>query len=462
MPNRGRGDNRPACHKQLKKGVKCICQICMCGRHSCPYHQKEWQMTPAEKQSTEYKEKFYPKGVGRQPSCKPQKNADVVKGPMEDLTIQRQDFTGRTAPRATAFKPDLDYSGPCQPLEAETTYVVDFPPRAGSKRSPIRPKGKISDQRAPLCDRTQNRVAFRPYAPDEAAEAKPAACRPQQGLHGVELPISADTTNRADYCRKPICVNRVRAPHSMHKSDQPLDDRTMYRHDYPAKQPPCMESVRLPAWQPPTVPMEGQTTQRTHFTPKCPEVNSSFKPNRQYEQPCQPMDDRTTQQESVPAVRTAPEGGIPVDEETAVRWAVRAPLNSDTIYRGDFGPKAGRRPPAARPPAGPVQERSPLLDATTYRKDFVPREREVAVSCKPDREYAPPERPLDSDTTYKGDFVGCAGSRPPPFVPRAGQQSDTPMDLQTVHKSTFVPLRCPAEGLSTRHNPCYQFVDCKE
>ena len=417
-------------------------------------------MTPTEKQSTEYKEKFYPKGDGRQPPCKPLKSVDPVKEPMEDLTIQRQDFTGRTAPRPPAFKPDLDYRGPCQPLEAETTYVVDFPPRAGSKRSPIRPQGKITDQRAPLCDKTQNRVSFRPYAPDEAAEAKPAACRPRQGLHGVEQPLSTDTTNRSDFCRKPICVNRVRAPHDMHKSDQPLDDRTMYRHDYPAKQPPCMETVRLPAWQPPTVRMDGQTTQRTHFTPKCPDVNASFKPNRQYEQPCQPMDDRTTQKESFQLYGPRHKEEYPWMKKKPYDGPC-APLNSDTIYRGDFGPKDGRRPPAARPPAGPVQERSPLLDATTYRQDFVPRERDIAVSCKPGREYAPPERPLDSDTTYKGDFVGRPGRRPPAFVPRAGRVSDTPMDLRTVHKSTFVPLRCPAEGLSTRQNPCYQFVDCK-
>lgn len=459
MPRpRGAGDAARICH--AKKGSKCICQICLCGRHSCPYYQPEWQMTPAEKQSTEYKEMFYPKGDGRQPSCKPLRNNDPVQEAMEDLTIQRQDFRGQFTPRPDSFKPDLDYRGPCQPIEGNTTYNVDFPPKEGHKRKAIKPQGKITDHRAPLCDKTQNRVSFRPYNPAEAADAKPPACRPANGLHDVEQPMNSDTTNRVDFCRKPICVNRVHAPHDLHTSDQPLDDRTMYRHDYPAKEPPCKETVRLPEWQPPLVKMDGRTIQRTHFTPKQPDWNPSYKPVHQYERPEQPMDDRTTQKDSFKPNCPREKEEYPWMKKQPYRGPC-APLDANSIYVADFGPKKGHRPPPAKPPAGPIKDRSPLLDATTYRKDFVPRAQDRTLSCKPDREYAPPERPIDSDTTYKNDYAGCPGRRPDPYLPNTGIPSGTPMDLRTTHKMTFVPLRCPAEGLSSRENPCYSFVNCK-
>ncbi|CAL8072421.1 unnamed protein product [Calicophoron daubneyi] len=425
----------------VRPGVKCICEICCCGRHKCPHRPKAivpWGPCVM----SEYTAQYHPHCLEpNQPIVQPS-NIFSSGDPISDKTTNRTDYVPHCYEQPYTHKRD-PYKPPEGKMENTTLYRNEFTPKNCPPSQPIKPIERKSCA-AKFDGQPTYRSDYKAWDLPPIVPRKPKEDKPP-------LPkFDAEPIYRREFT--PKCIERLqnfKPPNLPKVYDEPFKGDTIYRTEYIPREVCPPEPAKAPTYSKSTVPFETLTTNRKDYTAKeyCPVA--PIKPIQSTLASSGPMSRLTTNRmdfkdwgPQYPERASGPQYVAPQGERY---------MNS--TYRTDFAEK----------PICPVTEIKPLerkmceakFDGTTnYRHDYQPWE--VAPPAQAKRpEWVPPDTPLDTMTTNRANFVPfpCVPTVES-FKPANTQIESGQFDDRTNYRTDYVPkevcLCCPAGFLPTK------------
>ena len=163
---------------------ECICQICICGKHTCPVHGRS-SLTISKGEIckvTEYSNRYRVPELCQVKSCKPEQcvpesgdfcadtttkcdykahdsaRRDLIKyndtlknkGNLDTTTMYRKEFPIKEICKTRSCKPDIDWCKPEQEFPADTTQRSDYKAWAQKPRNTCKKVSEYREYRPPL------------------------------------------------------------------------------------------------------------------------------------------------------------------------------------------------------------------------------------------------------------------------------------------------------------------------
>ncbi|CAH8536979.1 unnamed protein product [Dicrocoelium dendriticum] len=419
-------------------GLKCICEICCCGRHKCPHRPKAtapWGPCVI----SEYASQYYPRCIPPNKAIIPSNSIAAAGDPISDKTTQRLDYVRHPQIQPYIHPPAL-YKPPEGKMEDTSVYMKEYTPKYCPQSKPVKiPEGRGCS--AKFDGTPTYRVDYKPWQVRPATPRKPEQRR-------AELPkFDAQATYRTEY--GPKCMQKpiTYKPPETRQIYEPFKGDTIYRTEYITHEIEPPAPVKPKTYAKAKAPLDALTTNRKDYTPKeyCPSqpvipASSSIRNTG-------PMSKVTTN-------RTDYKDWGPYYPERAPTKEYKPPEGERHLastYRCEFV----RKNPC---PAIPVKicdtrKCDAKFDGTTnYRHDYKPWD-VVPKSPQKPAEWSPSDVPFDGTTTNRANYVAhpCI-TIPEKAMPKETRLDSGPFDDRTNYRLDYVPKEvcpcCPAGFLS--------------
>ncbi|KAF6779359.1 hypothetical protein AHF37_00911 [Paragonimus kellicotti] len=424
----------------IRSRVKCICEICCCGRHRCPHRPKA--ITPwGPCIMSEYTAQYHPQCIQPNKPIIPASNLFASGDPISNKTTNRNDYV--PYPYEEPYKhPPVPYKAPEGKMDDTTLYRNEYTPKVCAPPQPVKPPERRGCS-AKFDGLPTYRADYRPWdlppiVPDKRKQDRPLLPK-----------FNAEPTYRSEYVPKCIEKSTSYKPQELPKVHEPFKGDTMYRTEFVPRPLEPQTAIKPPTYARSRAPFETLTTNRKDYTPK------EYCPNP----PAKPVGSvlgSTGQMSKTTTNRTDYKDWGPQYPERAAAPQHR-PLEGDrsfdSTYRNDFGEKP--LCPVTSVKAPETKRCDAKFDGTTnYRHDYklwdVPPR---SPAFKP-TEWSRPDVPFDDATTNRTNFVPppCLVV-PEPVKPKVNCFEGGPFDDRTSYRTDYVPKEtcpcCPAGFLPT-------------
>ncbi|XP_029646516.1 stabilizer of axonemal microtubules 2-like [Octopus sinensis] len=411
--------------------LKCICNICTCGRHYCK-HQDCTFIHPGAKTEpvTEYSARYTEHELGKVESFRP-KHAPLPDGKMECKSIQREDFQPYQLEKKWV-RPQEIWQKPPGTIDNLTSYNITY---TGRQSAPVRPirhdkltlsVGKFEGEPTYRADyKKWDKIPSKKYGPVYSWSP------PTQKLAN-ESTFTRDFKYNYEPPRKSM------RPEILSKIEPPLEDKTGYREDYVAHSLPPKVLKEKQTYNLPAVPLDCLTTSRHDYQGQSGPRTLSYKPKLTPVCAQEPFPDMTTfkqdfcewptEKRSIrqPTQYVKPPGKV--EQNTVHKLTYKEfPVQHTTSYR----PKTSHRP------LGNIESNTSYN--TDYKRFDVPP---VRISKK--ESYAPPEVPFQGISTHQAHFIEHPRTQTKSFKPTSFQRTDeAPLDDSTMYRNEYTPKEVP-------------------
>ncbi|KAK7115513.1 stabilizer of axonemal microtubules 2-like [Littorina saxatilis] len=421
---------------------KCICEICVCGRHRCP-HRPHVSFGGNDKPCmlTEYATTYHQHPIHPRQSCKPTMRAVDSDAPIEDKTTNRVDYVRHPVERPYHHAPDA-YKKPAGEHDLMTSYTKDYPEKRVDPAKAIRHDGQRQ---------VQSKFEGEPTYTSDYRNwdmGKPTRFGPQSAWEPPKDKFEGQSTFTRDYRRYNEPPRQPLRPHDgAVMSDTPFDGTTGYREEY-IRHPLGARFVKeRETYKPTGVPMDGLTTFTRDFRGQPGELTKSFKPNGQAAISDAPFEDGTTFKNDYrkwPAER-------PYHHMPDQYRKPEGDMDMNTTNRITYKQHPLQRHAAIKPSCGRVMDAGQFEGITNYTSDFKPWEiNRVHPTMRP--EYQPNDAPFQGISTQKAHFIQHPVNLTHSFKPANAAMASGPFDDGTMYRMEYVPKAtepCPAAVLET-------------
>ncbi|XP_023290082.1 stabilizer of axonemal microtubules 1 [Orussus abietinus] len=353
------------------------------------------------------------------------------RGPMQDVTTQKHDYTWKIAPKEEPYslRPNLYF--PCASMSDDTTYRLSyFQSACRIPEKPFKPIRRYERSDVPMDGCTTYRLS---YWPSELPGKEPQPWNSKVEYHPPVVPLEGCTTYKLSYWpnreepRKPFILKDTE---NILNAKCCFDDNTTYGLSYFG----CGGDKREPIRQSQNIllspcPLSHDTTHRMSYL-----GNWCAKPERSI----------------IPCTRDL---------------LGRGPMQDLTTQKHDFVWKCGTPDSEIRPEDNLSCSPMPLECCTTHRLSFLPNDPSSLIRNKP---YAPIRRyessdvPMEKETTMRlsyqpvepADQVEKHWGNHSQYIPRVTpMEDDTTYNLSYILPGTLEPLPpcCPP---CPPANPC--------
>ncbi|XP_006622873.1 stabilizer of axonemal microtubules 1 isoform X3 [Apis dorsata] len=378
-----------------------------------PIRPRDWLVTGDGEISdnTTYKSSYFSHPcVKPDAPCIPCEKQWLGKGPMQDVTTQKHDFTWKSIPQIEPYKAEHNLFCPPAPLLDDTTYKLSyFESDCASKIPPpsYAPIRKYVKSDIPMEDYTTYKLS---YWPTEAKKEEPSWGK-KEYMPPVE-PLEGCTTYKLSYWPQTI---EKRSPIIIPENDNLLsagcctDDNTTYRLSYFG----CGGDKRNPIIQPNSIefsscPLSYDTTHRMSFL-----GNWCFK--------------------TEPPI-------LPCEKQ----WLGRGPIQDITTQKHDYTWKNIPLDPDLRYHDNLVPATSPIESCTTYRLSYFENDLKSLIPPQkyaPVRSCRPSDIPFESDTTMQLSYQPVESIVPveKPWAEKPPYQLPViPMEDNTTYNTSYM------------------------
>ncbi|XP_053997968.1 stabilizer of axonemal microtubules 1-like isoform X1 [Hylaeus anthracinus] len=331
------------------------------------------------------------------------------RGPIQDVTTQKHDYTWKSMEPVQAFKAQQNLYCPAARLADDTTYRLSYYPSAchlpATSYAPIR---KYARPDIPMDDCTTYRLSYWPN--DGATKAEQPWYTKREYIPPVE-PLDGCTTYKLSYW--PHC-EEIRQPIRNQENDNLLnagccsDNNTTYRLSYFGSEGGKRDPIRQPnniLFSP--CPAAYDTVNRMSFLGNwCVKPETAITPCSKQMLGGGPMQEVTTQKHDYTWKN------IPVEQEIRPEnnlITANACMDCCTTHRLSYIPNCKSLTPVQS--YAPVRRYSspsvPMLAETTMQLSYQPVDVASPVE-KPwsDRpSYYPPVTPMEDNTTYNNSYI---------------------------------------------------------
>ncbi|XP_025154554.1 stabilizer of axonemal microtubules 1-like [Harpegnathos saltator] len=348
--------------------------------------------------------------IKTEPSMTPCTRDWLGRGPMQDVTTNKHDYSWKFVDRTEPLKAQNNLYSPCAALCDDTTYRLSYfnssclPPTMSF--APIR---KYVKSDVPMEGCTTYRLS---YWPNEALtkeeqpwNQKTEYCRPVTPMDGC-------TTYKLSYwphCEKPRESIRVQDNENVLNVSCCFDDNTTYRLSYFGcggdKPPDPIRQTGNMVFS--SCPLSHDTVNRLSFLGNwCVKPESPIIPCTREMLGRGPMQDVTTQKHDYTWKRTAP--SVQFRPENNLVFS-SLPLESCTTHRLSYIPNdyASLTPHKSYAPIHKHQQSDiPMESETTMRLSYQPVEADqVEKPWTVSPFYCPPVDPMEDNTTYNMSYI---------------------------------------------------------
>lgn len=441
-------------------GKKCICEICVCGRHRCPHRPQAWKQASnlGPCALSEYRQTFKQFDVRPPQSFKPHNKPFASTSKLEAKTTNQCDYVAHSPVRRLSFGRTIEYQKPTDPMLGETEYMREYPEKKRpALQSPVHrwdASRTTQNESAPFQASTTQREDFKAWAIQAV---------PRETLKKVNIYIPPKekfemlSTFQSDYrANGPVIpCEMVKPIHSSIKSEAPFDDTTTNRVDY--KKPPPAPRTLVKKYQPVVVKrdkFDATTTNRQDFVPHMGiERPKCTKPALEQVKSTEPFKGETTHSVSYIPWELQPRFEHPKQEYQPSPEKFDHISTNQSDYR-DYG-RVERVLP--RPIENFSNEHQPFTADTTHRLDY----QAWAVKAR-DRlaqrqnEYKPIQSPFEGQSTFQAHFQGKPAAPAKSAKPLEPKLTSGQFNGQTIYRETYTPkdmTPCPAAFLRDVYTP---------
>uniref|UniRef100_UPI00358F8326 stabilizer of axonemal microtubules 2-like n=1 Tax=Myxine glutinosa TaxID=7769 RepID=UPI00358F8326 len=414
--------------------MKCLCNICTCGRHRCsdkPTFIHEGTEKPVKK--SEYLEKF-PCHIWTKPPSpiKPKQEYKRNEGRMEGITTTRLNFVPHKLQPRLARVPEV-YKAPEGKQNGLSTYVTDFQQNSTqpiplplrqkeqlqlssekmtvvptytdefkqwpiSKIKSMKPECRHVPPSSRFGHRTTNQID---YTSKEGAPRQ--SCRPGPDNKLYDGDFDGQTVHNMTFVTKMVEPWPRHVPEPYTQSSKPLDDLTVHRRDFMGKAGEPVQSCKPKTEIADTsAPFEGLSEMKEKF-PTWSVCKREVPQTKPYEPPTGDMDLTTTTQLMFrPFEAQRPTPGKPHLSTIEIS---KGPFEGQSTSSEDYRQwqvsrrEPVRKPQAIQPPVGNME------NLTTFRQHFVPHSPLATQNFKPPNVAIQSNIPFDGTTHYKNEFT---------------------------------------------------------
>lgn len=444
--------------------VKCICQICTCGRHRCPHtrsitHFKEPQTCALA--GTEY-DAVYKRWAGIKPRApiRPVEHSRLSATQMDTLTTYGGNYVQHPL-QARRITPKQIYNKPMSDMDSETTYKKYYTDTKGclprNSKRPRQTRFTIHGSGIGSLPQTETQHRFQPVSSDQMKACRQAPVEHKECLQVCRCPQDGITTVQADYIRHPTHprTEQIRPKEEVHVGGR-FDDNTTYGVEYYTKHLQTPALVAAVPYIPNKNRFFGETTVMADYKGLQSLKRDSFKPLAKYEKTGQPFTDQTnyndnykdTQGHHRPDLCFQQNKYIPPQEKMDLSTHYKEHYKNFHNFKrvGAILPKTDNRDTAA------------FQGCTCYQDDY--RQRPTGLppkNFKVEMFYEPPTEKLEDTSIQKLHYNGAYAPPAELCKPRLNSRGEIRPDMMfnTMYKDMYQGEQnslCPALRM-TRPKP---------
>lgn len=421
--------------------VKCICNICTCGRHYCK-HQSCNIMHSGEKQEpvTEYGARYTEHELGKVEPYRP-KQTPLVDGKMETKTIQREDYQPYQIEKQWV-RPREIWKKPPGTIDNLTSYNINYTGRQSAPVKPIR-HDKITLTPGKFGGEPTYRADYKKWENYPAKKYGPVSSwSPPTEKVADESTFTRDFKYNYEPPRKSMRPERLNQV-----ADVPLENKTGYREDYVAYSLTPKVLKEKQTYNLPSVPLESITTSQHDYQGQTGPRTHSYKPKLVPVSSQEPFPDMTTFKHDF---REWPTERRSIQQPNLY---VKPPgkLEQNTVHKLTYKEFPIQRTPCFRPQTT-HRVTGNIEGNTSYNTDFkrfdIPP---IRVNKK--EAYTPPDVPFQGISTHQAHFIEYPRTHTKSFKPLSFHRTDNvPLDDNTMYRNEYTPKEvamCPILLLNT-------------
>ncbi|KAL5476335.1 hypothetical protein EMCRGX_G026264 [Ephydatia muelleri] len=423
--------------------VKCVCQICTCGRHRCPQHPQSTIMvtdTSRPCNLSEYSTEFktygpQPRREGFRPTPVPN-SMNQGDGSEPRTTTTKQDYVAHTITPQPPRTPVM-YKTPEGAMQKESEYKFVYVPKKSVPAKPIR---HVSATRTATDSKFDHKSSHTTdYVPLHAQKTQSYA--EKRSYRPPTEPFEGASTIQTDF----VDHGNVPPPAPMRPvqntvaTGQSFDGSSSYKEAFVPLQLPDKFVAPKQVYKPSSGEFHGETTFKCDFKSyDGTKPAQSLKPVGKAQSSAEPFEGVTINRESykvwdMPTKFTRPQ-------------AVYAPptekFSAQTTVQADFRPLQAAPTKSIRPQERAKDSNASFDGSTTQKMDYKEwKGAERAKSLKEVRVYQPPTDKFDGVSTcsahYKGQYTPPAPSTKPQLSAAASTQ---PFDGSTSYHDSYAPF----------------------
>ncbi|CAI9723924.1 Hypothetical predicted protein [Octopus vulgaris] len=403
---------------------RCICNICICGKHHCKLRSSIFPSGEAKGNITEYTSKYTEHEGDPVKSFKP-KYPPMPDGKMDGKTIHNTDFQPHCIekPRRHIQKPWIKPSGEVANL---TSYRKDYTqkdvPLTGLIRQVSRPitSGKFCGDPTYKTDYKQwdlgpkfqhavkswqkptekmlgESTCMRDYI---YREGKPAVCYRQKSPDLTKEPLSNMTNYRDIYIEHPLPTMVKKETSQYKRPEVPIDSLSVTMRDYQghsANRPQNYGPDKTPYQT--TTPFEDRTTFKDDYL-EWPTTKPKLHEYPKYKEPESKIDFVTSHNQAYRKLPLVP-------TETCRPKTVKLfpdVFSGNTVYKSDYKPWEITRGPLRKENTY-VANDNPFKGISATKADYVPFPFQKTECFRRDDSLKIGNEPFDDGTLYRNEYI---------------------------------------------------------
>ncbi|XP_031995283.1 stabilizer of axonemal microtubules 1 isoform X1 [Hylobates moloch] len=432
--------------------MKCICELCSCGRHHCPHlPTKIYEKTEKPCLLSEYTKNypFYHSYLPRE-SFKPRREYQKGSIPMEGLTTARRDFGPHKVAPVKVHQYD-QFVPSEENMDLLTTYKKDYNPYPVCRVDPVKPR----DSKYPCSDKMECLPTYKAdYLPWNQRRREPL--RLEHKYQPASVRFDNRTTHQDDYPIKGLVKTISCKPLAMPKlCNIPLEDVTNYKMSYVAHPVEKRFVHEAEKFRPCEIPFESLTTQKQSYRGLMGERAKSLKPLARPPGLDMPFSDTTEFRDKYQAWPTpqmfskAPITYVPPEDRMDLLTTVRAHYTC---------PKGA--PAQSCRPALQIKKCGRFEGSSTTKDDYKQWSRTRMEPVKPVTQLDLPTEALDCLTTTRAHYVPHPPINTKSCKPHwSGPRGNVPVEGQTTYTISFTPKEMSRCLASYPEPPGYTFEE---
>ncbi|OXU26898.1 hypothetical protein TSAR_015818 [Trichomalopsis sarcophagae] len=397
---------------------------------------------------TTYKMSFWPGPRTVTKAIVPQGSLTVCEGPFTNETTHKMSYLGNwcVKPQEKILPCVRNFFGR-GPIQDKTVQKCDFTWKCGSKAKPIKYKGNLCLPRGSLEDNTTYKLSYYESACREPVKSY----APIRRYEKSQAPVDDSTTYRLSFFQNEPLVQEKqpwKQKPQYHQPTTPVDECTTYKLSYWPQD--CPERVQ---------PIKQKSNENILNKACCFDDNTTYglsyyggadgdrprpvvPPENQIFDDCPISHDTVNRMSYVGNWCPKPEKPI---LPCARQLLGRGPIQECTTQKCDFTWKCVTPEAGFRPEANLELSRAPFECCTTNRLSYMPNCSECLLPNKsyaPIRKHEPSDVPMDLDTTMQLSYqpVGEATRVEKPWAEKpAYHKPTTNLDDNTTYNLSYIP-----------------------